>query len=219
MSQSASHVKCQPAGDAELHALGRLLESYLPFLGGKATAAYLAVEEHPLRGIERCRVCGENCNMGTFTLKELRQSLEMTLPYVAVHALVEHGSAHYQGELHDEQLDPKLLKAILHVRERALGKTLEGWLWDSSPAPAYLEITKHEVKGLEMCAACGAAVNMGTFDLRDARSNKTMSLPFLASHTLAVHGDHIHKGTIHTGEVDLALLGAMLEPSPDEQPR
>lgn len=81
--------------------LGKRLASMLPFLGGTTKPpAWLLIDEHPMRGIEQCQRCAATPNMGYFNLTDTRTNSAMTLPYIAVHSLIEHASAHYVGSLH-----------------------------------------------------------------------------------------------------------------------
>ena len=98
----------------ELLALGTRLAAILPFLGGNATPpAGLLVVEDPLRGLETCLHCNEQPNMGSFTLIQAKPSRQLNLPYVAVHSLATHGSAHYTGSLHQGVVDVRLLERML----------------------------------------------------------------------------------------------------------
>jgi hypothetical protein len=98
----------------DLRALGKRLAGMLEFLGGDdPPPPGLFIEEHPLRGLESCTQCDARPNMGTFSLLRQALGVSMTLPYVAVHALVEHESAHYQGSLHDGWVDVPKLRRLL----------------------------------------------------------------------------------------------------------
>lgn len=98
----------------DLAALGKRLAGMLEHLGGtEEPPPGLVIEEHPLRGIEQCTQCEAHPNMGSFSLMHQGFGASMTLPYVAVHALVEHQSAHYQGSLHDGWVDVPMLRRML----------------------------------------------------------------------------------------------------------
>lgn len=98
----------------DLVALGKRLAGMLEHLGGtEEPPPGLVIEEHPLRGIEQCTQCEAHPNMGSFSLMHQGLGASMTLPYVAVHALVEHQSAHYQGSLHDGWVDVPMLRRML----------------------------------------------------------------------------------------------------------
>lgn len=69
--------------------------------------------DFPLRGVERCEVCGEWVNMGHVTLCNPRAELYCKLPYIAWHFL-EHGSFDLAGNLRGEnRTDVGLLFATL----------------------------------------------------------------------------------------------------------
>lgn len=98
----------------DLDELGKRLAGMLEFLGGEEEPPPgLVIEEHPLRGLEQCSQCEEHPNMGTFSLVHQGLGASITLPYIAVHALVEHQSAHYQGSLHDGWVDVPTLRRML----------------------------------------------------------------------------------------------------------
>ena len=69
--------------------------------------------DFPLRGLERCDVCGTNVNMGHLTICNPVAELYVNLPYLAVHFL-EHGSFSFAGNVHGTGRNdvPLLLEAL-----------------------------------------------------------------------------------------------------------
>jgi len=104
---------------AHLALLGKQLASILQFLGGtQKPPGGLIVEEHPLRGVESCQRCDGRPNMGSFTLHSRPLGQSMTLPYIAVHTLIEHANAEYLGSLHTGVVDVRQLHRMLNYRAR-----------------------------------------------------------------------------------------------------
>ncbi|MBI2266626.1 MAG: hypothetical protein HYU64_15925 [Armatimonadetes bacterium] len=105
------------AGDPELRALGETLQGYLAYMRGEAGAPeHLSIEESGQRGVETCTCpdcTNRTVNMGFFSIKNTRSGLDMELPYMAVHALANHGQAIYKGTLHEGEVDVERLKQIL----------------------------------------------------------------------------------------------------------
>lgn len=68
----------------------------------------------PLRGLERCDVCGTNVNMGHLTVCNPLARLYAKLPYIALHYL-EHDSFSFAGDVHGKgRSDIKLCLDALH---------------------------------------------------------------------------------------------------------
>jgi hypothetical protein len=66
------------------------------FGGAEPCPQHLVVREHPA-GEEVCAACGEVLDGGTFELRNIHTGHEMHLPYLALHALMSHGEAFYEG--------------------------------------------------------------------------------------------------------------------------
>lgn len=97
-----------------LKALGSDLQRYLKYLGGKeAPPSWLKVEERGMRGVETCTCCGGWVNMGSFTIENTLNNTSLSLPYVAVHALVEHGKSEFSGTLHKGKVDVEKLQKVI----------------------------------------------------------------------------------------------------------
>ena len=65
--------------------------------------------DFPLRGLERCDICGTNVNMGHLTVCNPLAQLYAPLPYIALHYL-EHDSFSFAGDVHGQgRTDVKLL--------------------------------------------------------------------------------------------------------------
>lgn len=70
--------------------------------------------DFPLRGLERCDLCGTNVNMGHLTVCNPLAQLYAKLPYIALHYL-EHDSFSFAGDVHGTgRSDVKLLLDALH---------------------------------------------------------------------------------------------------------
>jgi hypothetical protein len=70
--------------------------------------------DFPLRGVERCDICGTNVNMGHLTVCNPFAQLYAKLPYIAVHYL-EHDAFSFAGDVHGRgRTDVKLLLDALH---------------------------------------------------------------------------------------------------------
>lgn len=193
-----------PQGKKDLLELGLLLRGHIRFLKGKATAPYLRIEEKPLRHYEHCKLCGANVTAGHFILHETERHLDITIPAMAVHALVEHGSAHHDSGNSQGVLDVALLARILHTEERHLGHVLQGYLFDAVPLPAGVTLKQEKLRGIESCAYCIERSNLGTFAL--SREGQVVKLHYLAAHVLAEHGSIHYKGDAHEGSVDIPSL-------------
>ncbi len=72
-------------------------------------------EEWLVFGSETCEICGEIVNMGSLRLVNPRLSLQMDLPFIAVHYL-EHGAFGYAGQINQGRIDIAKLARILGVR-------------------------------------------------------------------------------------------------------
>ena len=70
--------------------------------------------DFPLRGVERCDICGTNANMGHLTVCNPIAQLYAHVPYITLHYL-EHGSFSFAGNVHGAgRPDVKLLLDTLH---------------------------------------------------------------------------------------------------------
>jgi hypothetical protein len=106
--------------DAEETALGKSVrapdEDANQMLDGADLARSVAVEiaalptapgaavyrlDFPLRGLERCDVCGTNANMGHLTVCNPVAGLSVDVHYLGLHYL-EHGSFSFAGDVHGE---------------------------------------------------------------------------------------------------------------------
>jgi len=55
--------------------------------------------DFPLRGLERCELCGTNVNMGHLTINNPLAHLSVEVPYIVLHSL-EHDSFSFSGDVH-----------------------------------------------------------------------------------------------------------------------
>ena len=70
--------------------------------------------DFPLRGLERCDICGTNVNMGHLTVCNPLAQLYAKVPYIALHYL-EHGSFSFAGDVHGKgRNEVRLLVDALH---------------------------------------------------------------------------------------------------------
>jgi hypothetical protein len=70
--------------------------------------------DFPLRGLERCDICGTNVNMGHLTVCNPLAQLYAKVPYIELHYL-EHGSFSFAGDVHGkDRADVRLLVDALH---------------------------------------------------------------------------------------------------------
>jgi hypothetical protein len=61
-------------------------------------------------------------------------------------------------------------------------------------------LLEYEMDGLEQCEACGGTFNMGMVEVVSPRDGMSVSMPYVALHTLA-HGGFAYDGTTNDGEV------------------
>lgn len=70
-------------------------------------------EDHLLRGLELCAICGETVNMGHLTVGNPVAAVYARVPYIALHYLA-HGSFSFEGDAHGlDRTDVKLLRDVL----------------------------------------------------------------------------------------------------------
>lgn len=108
-------------GHAERYrSIGQRIDRWLTHGDAGAVAdkppEWIAIEEQPLRGIERCARCRGTANMGQLTIRNTAIGDKMVLPYVAVHSLAKDSNAYYLGELHSGWLDMRRLARIVESR-------------------------------------------------------------------------------------------------------
>ncbi len=68
---------------------------------------------------------------------------------------------------------------------------------------------EHPAYGLEQCAVCGAAFNMGYASIVNPLEGISLDIPFVAIHSLA-HGSSVYDGTVNSGRVLPVLLRTVL---------
>jgi len=206
----------------EEHRLGRLLTGLLAHTS--LLPEHLTIDEKMMRGVVPCGECGDHVNMGSFRITNTHNDEAMELPYLALHALVEHKDTCYmmpaegggEGSSSDVHLDIETLRRILgQSRAHAdFGARLAGYLpvlGGDVPRPRHLDVVEHAQRGLETCGACGESVNMGHFELRNIHTGHEMQLPFVAIHSLATHGDAFFRGSLHRGWVDVPLIHRLVK--------
>ena len=79
-----------------------------------------------------------------------------------------------------------------------------------TPSATEAYVTHHLAFGMENCAVCGEAVNMGFLEVRHPREDQSMTLPYIAKHFLE-HGSFSYSGDLHTGRIVPPLLKFILE--------
>jgi hypothetical protein len=77
--------------------------------------------------------------------------------------------------------------------------------------PEGVTVEHHPLRGVEICTACGAPVNMGGFVLRHLARGLAVQLPYVALHYLE-RGGLAYDGDLHAGRIELSALEAILEP-------
>lgn len=95
----------------EIKRLGTTIQDYLG--GQKKPPAHLDIEEFRNRSMESCKDCNGHTNSGNVNITNLKNKKVITLPYVAVHTMAEHGKATYQGAMHQGAIDIDELKKVL----------------------------------------------------------------------------------------------------------
>lgn len=94
--------------------LARSTAAEIDALPTQSDPAHVYRLDYLLRGMERCRICGENVNMGHLVVCNLPAQLFIDVPYIALHAL-QHGSFSSSGNLRGQnRLDVGLLQEALH---------------------------------------------------------------------------------------------------------
>ncbi len=199
------------AGEIELKKLGHLLLGYLPALGGRIRPPrYLEVEEHPMRGVETCTLCGVAVCMGEVSVHNLDHDLQLRVPFIGVHALVTHGDRIFRGALQGQgggEIDVSCLKDVLNYEEYRLGRLLTGLLAHTSLLPEHLTIDENMTPAVLPCGECGDSVNMGSFRVANTHNDEAMEVPYLALHALVEHKDVAYAG--REGEPGEAVDGSL----------
>lgn len=209
----------------ELATLRRLLnrdeqELGQVLVGLAANAApirHVYAEHHEAKGFVACNACGDRINMGHLTIVNDGQ-VKLDLPYPALHSLFEHRDARYAAESISGQVDLAMVRAVLASPDLlALGKHLAGMLehlGGTEEPPPGLAIEEHPLRGIEQCTRCEAHPNMGSFSLLHQGLGTSMTLPYIAVHTLIEHQSAHYQGSLHDGWVDVPLLRRMLGDAP-----
>jgi hypothetical protein len=208
----------------EEYRIGRLITALLAHTS--LLPEHLSIKEEMMRGVVPCAECGDQVNMGFFEIANTHNGESMRIPYLALHALVEHKDTGYavQSDEHpdaidvadEEHLDMERLRRILgQSRAHAeFGKRIAGYLaglGGEEERPRHVDVVEHPQRGLEQCATCGEGVNMGYFELRNKHTGYEMQLPFISIHSLADHGDAYYRGSLHHGWVDVPLLNRLVK--------
>lgn len=79
----------------------------------------------------------------------------------------------------------------------------------SEPSSTNVFVRHNLAFGLENCAVCGAAVNMGFLEVCHPLENQSIEVPYVAKHFLE-HGSFSYSGSIHSGRVNPPLLSFIL---------
>jgi hypothetical protein len=219
----AAHGVAGPRESVELEGLRELLNKPERRLAERLVG--LAAGADPKHHVEfthrftetshTCKHCGDRLDQGALTLR--RGSDQIALEYIALHSLLVHGDLRWvdtEGNTGSVRLEP--LQALLdsgnelvEVGER-LASLLPS-LGGAKQAPAALILDENPGRGSETCERCEEHPNLGTFTLIHAKLGKQMTLPYLAVHTLRIHGTAHYVGGRHQGTVDVRLLERMLE--------
>jgi hypothetical protein len=202
-------------GSIGLKKLGHVLLGYLEAMGGHATLpGHLALEARPAPAAP-CAVCGRSVPGGDLTLRRREDGFEVTMPFLAVHALASHGVASFTvkgASSHGEAPVGELVE-ILNYEVYARGKMLSRYLSHTTAPPSHLVLDQRPERGFETCADCGETVNMGAFVVENAHTQQALELRYLAAHAMACHKDRRYRGSLHQGEVNLHELRAIMDHS------
>jgi hypothetical protein len=220
----AAHGHIGPQWMSKLDTLRELLNTSEQALGrrlvglvsGAAPEPGLGFTHELVKGHHCCKHCDDALNLGTVTLS--RGEDEFALSYIGLHTLYEHGDpcwADRDGKT--GEVDIEALRKVVDAGQYLidLGKRLASilpFLGGTERPPAWLHVDEHPLRGIESCQRCDATVNMGSFNLTDIRGpgSRTMTLPYLAVHTLVEHASAHYIGSLHRGTVDVRLLMSML---------
>ncbi len=195
LATSEGRGRDRHAGEIELKKLGHLLLGYLPAMGGRIRPPrYLELEEHPMRGVETCTLCGVAVCMGEVSVRNLDHDLQLHVPFIGVHALVTHGDRAFRGALQGQgqgvgEIDVSRLKDVLNYEEYRLGRLITGLLAHTSLLPEHLTIDEKMTPGVLPCGECGDSVNMGLFRIANTHNDEALEVPYLALHALVEHKD------------------------------
>lgn len=202
-------TRVHEAGDARLRYLGQIVLNLSRFYHGTGVASYLTLVEHPKRSQVACRHCGELWNTGSLLLSHARKKAQISLPYLTVHELAHHGVSR-------PDVDAELLGRVVNAGERRLGEVLGSCLAGTTPVPAGVTLEQHPLRGLEWCTQCGKSANLGDFTLEARNPAHKITLPYIAVHALADHGDPTYDGDAHRGHTPIEVLLPMFAQPPAE---
>lgn len=105
-------VAKQPAAprNEELVALGTTVRDYL----SKSPPHITFTQRAAMRMMETCGDCNQRAGTrGSLSITNTKSGATIGFPIIAIHALADHGSAHYNGEYHKGDVDTELLKRVL----------------------------------------------------------------------------------------------------------
>lgn len=106
--------------------LARLLAAKINALPTKPLSDHVYRQDHLLRGLEWCAICGETVNMGHVTICNPGAGLYAKLPCIALH-FMEHGSFSYAGDIHGaDRTEIKLLGDTLEATHADHVRSHEG---------------------------------------------------------------------------------------------
>lgn len=217
----------------EEYRLGRLITGLLAHTS--LLPGHLTIDEHMLRSVVPCGECGDPVNRGHFVITNNHNEARLEVPYLALHALVEHKDLDYGsrppgerdpgesdpgevGEAIEGRLDVERLRAVLgqsraHVRfGQRIAATLRALHADEAEAPApHLDLRERPAGAGERCLICDAVIDAGDFELRNVHTGHEMLLAYLAIHSLAAHGDAYFRGELRRGWVDVPLLARLVK--------
>lgn len=72
-------------------------------------------------------------------------------------------------------------------------------------------IEARRMRGVENCNNCGKMINMGYFTIKNPKSGKEVSLPYMGLHALESHDSIGYNGDMHMGTVPVDEILAVLE--------
>jgi hypothetical protein len=200
-------------GNIGLKKLGHVLAGYLGAMGGHATPpGYLTIEARPSAPVA-CAACTRRVPGGDLVLRRPEDGFEVTLPFLAVHALASHGVASFTGDGARGEAPVGELVEILNYEVYARGKMLSRYLSHTTAPPSHFLLEQRPERGFETCTDCGETVNMGSFSLENAHTHQALELRYLAVHAMAAHKDRSFRGSLHQGEINLQDLRAIMDHS------
>ncbi|MBK8266326.1 MAG: hypothetical protein IPK80_33990 [Nannocystis sp.] len=199
----------------EEYRIGRLLTALLAHTA--LVPDHLAIAEEMAVGVVSCGECGDPVRLGSFTVRNCYSGASTSIPYLGLHALVEHKDARFSalavdGGVSEGGVAMRLVREILgrSPAYQALGARIAGFVsargfGGAEPCPQHLVVREHPA-GEEVCAACGEVLDGGTFELRNIHTGHEMHLPYLALHALMSHGEAFYEGGRGRGWVDVPVL-------------